>query len=65
MVVTANIVPTSPTLVTLIMVALRYPETSVRQRAARRNIPEDGIPHTSGLCGNGLDGLSLVNDGPE
>jgi hypothetical protein len=42
--VTANVVPSSPT-VTLIMKAIRSSETSVLTRAKRRNIPEDGIPH--------------------
>jgi hypothetical protein len=37
--VTANVVPSSPILVTLIMEATRSFETS----AKRRNIPEDGI----------------------
>jgi hypothetical protein len=41
--VTANVVPSSPTLVTLMMGAQRSSETSVLTRATRRNVPEDCI----------------------
>jgi hypothetical protein len=41
--VTANVVPTSPTLVTLIVEAICSSETLVLTRATRRNIPEDTI----------------------
>jgi hypothetical protein len=43
---TANVVPSSTSLVTLIMEAIRSPETSVLTRATRRNIPEDGVLHS-------------------
>jgi hypothetical protein len=43
---TANVVPSSPILVTPMMVASSSSETSVLTRATRRNIPEDTTVHS-------------------
>jgi hypothetical protein len=44
--VTANVVPISPILVTQMMEAIRSFETSILTRATRCNIQEDGILHS-------------------
>jgi hypothetical protein len=41
--VTANVVPISPILSTMMMEALTSTETSVLRRAIKRNIPEDAF----------------------
>jgi hypothetical protein len=47
--VTANVVPSSPNLVTMIIEALRSSEASAIIRTTRRNIPEDGFLQC-GVC---------------
>jgi hypothetical protein len=44
--ITANVIPISPILVTLMMEAIRSFETSVLTRATWRHIAEDGILHS-------------------
>jgi hypothetical protein len=46
LIVIASTAPSSATHVTLVMEALRSSETSVLTRATRRNVPENGIPHS-------------------
>jgi hypothetical protein len=40
---TANVIPSSPILVTLMMKAMRSSETSALTRAIQRHIPEEGV----------------------
>jgi hypothetical protein len=47
--VTANVVASSPILVTLMVEAIRSSETSVLTRVTRRDIPKDGILHRKSL----------------
>jgi hypothetical protein len=44
--VTANVVPSSPILVTLMMEATRSTETSIFTEVTQRNVPEEGIFHS-------------------
>jgi hypothetical protein len=58
--VTADFVPISPILVTLMMVDLGFSETSVLTRATQRNISKDGIlQHNSHIQSNPQTNLDL------
>jgi hypothetical protein len=46
---TANVVPDSTILVTIMIGAIRSSETSGLRRSTRRNIPEDGIFNKTNL----------------
>jgi hypothetical protein len=48
LIVTANAVPSSPILVTLIIEAITSSETSVHTTVTRHHIPENGILHSHG-----------------
>jgi hypothetical protein len=57
--VTANVVPSSPILVTLIMEAVHSSEKSVLKSATLRNIPEDGV-----LCSHRREVLNSDKEDP-
>jgi hypothetical protein len=50
LIVTVNVVPVSPILVTLMTETLHSSVTSAATRVTRRHIPEDGILHYFNRC---------------
>jgi hypothetical protein len=60
--VTANVVPRSPILVTLKMEAIRSSETSILTTATEHNIPDDGILHCH-RCENFKSYIALTGCG--
>jgi hypothetical protein len=56
-----NIVPSSPSLVTLMMEALSSSETLVLTRATWRNIPEDDILQQKAICINSNKFVKIQN----
>jgi hypothetical protein len=55
---TANVVPSSPILVTLMMEVIFCSNTSILTRATRHHIRGDGIPHYDGF----LAGARTITD---
>jgi hypothetical protein len=58
--ITANVVPSPPILVTLMKEALSSTETSVLTRTTRRNIPEDTILNSGKVLGQQKWRISVV-----
>jgi hypothetical protein len=60
MLVTVNVVHSSPILVTLMMEALRSSETSVFTNTPWRTIPEDDIPQVTAVKTSNLTQIGLL-----
>jgi hypothetical protein len=60
--VTANVVPSSAILVTLMMEAIRSSETSILTRVIKRHIPNDGILHSDRRQTSNLTISAMAND---